>query len=105
MSEEEGVPRFGVGTARADEVIERKGGGAQLVIALVRAVINRKVCDAPHIRGRINLLNFKDRMRPDRRRTARLRHLRRGARKRGGSEKAGNYTLYFCTALDLCPGP
>jgi hypothetical protein len=22
-----------------------------------------------------------------------------------GSEKAGNYTLYFCTALDLCPGP
>ena len=19
--------------------------------------------------------------------------------------KAGNYTLYFCTALDLCPGP
>jgi hypothetical protein len=22
-----------------------------------------------------------------------------------GSEKAGNYTLYFCTALSLCPGP
>jgi hypothetical protein len=22
-----------------------------------------------------------------------------------GSQKAGNYTLYFCTALDLCPGP
>ena len=22
-----------------------------------------------------------------------------------GSEKAENYTLYFCTALDLCPGP
>jgi len=22
-----------------------------------------------------------------------------------GGEKAGNYTLYFCTALDLCPGP
>ena len=22
-----------------------------------------------------------------------------------GSEKAGRYTLYFCTALDLCPGP
>ena len=22
-----------------------------------------------------------------------------------GNEKAGNYTLYFCTALDLCPGP
>jgi hypothetical protein len=22
-----------------------------------------------------------------------------------GREKAGNYTLYFCTALDLCPGP
>ena len=22
-----------------------------------------------------------------------------------GSEKAGKYTLYFCTALDLCPGP
>jgi hypothetical protein len=21
------------------------------------------------------------------------------------SDKAGNYTLYFCTALDLCPGP
>ena len=21
------------------------------------------------------------------------------------NEKAGNYTLYFCTALDLCPGP
>ena len=21
------------------------------------------------------------------------------------SEKAGNYTLYFCTALSLCPGP
>jgi len=20
-------------------------------------------------------------------------------------EKAGGYTLYFCTALDLCPGP
>ena len=19
--------------------------------------------------------------------------------------RAGNYTLYFCTALDLCPGP
>jgi hypothetical protein len=22
-----------------------------------------------------------------------------------GNEKAGNYTLYFCTALDLCPSP
>jgi hypothetical protein len=22
-----------------------------------------------------------------------------------GSEKAGNYTLLFCTSLDLCPGP
>ena len=22
-----------------------------------------------------------------------------------GSRQAGNYTLYFCTALDLCPGP
>ena len=22
-----------------------------------------------------------------------------------GNEKAGNYTLYFCTALDLGPGP
>lgn len=22
-----------------------------------------------------------------------------------GSEKTGNYTFYFCTALDLCPGP
>jgi hypothetical protein len=22
-----------------------------------------------------------------------------------GSEKAGRYTFYFCTALDLCPGP
>jgi hypothetical protein len=22
-----------------------------------------------------------------------------------GSEKAGNYTLYYCTALSLCPGP
>jgi hypothetical protein len=22
-----------------------------------------------------------------------------------GNEEAGNYTLYFCTALDLCPGP
>jgi hypothetical protein len=22
-----------------------------------------------------------------------------------GSGRAGNYTLYFCTALDLCPGP
>jgi len=21
------------------------------------------------------------------------------------SDKTGNYTLYFCTALDLCPGP
>jgi hypothetical protein len=21
------------------------------------------------------------------------------------SDKVGNYTLYFCTALDLCPGP
>lgn len=21
------------------------------------------------------------------------------------SDKAANYTLYFCTALDLCPGP
>jgi hypothetical protein len=20
-------------------------------------------------------------------------------------EKAGNYTLFYCTALDLCPGP
>jgi len=22
-----------------------------------------------------------------------------------GSEKAGKYTLFYCTALDLCPGP
>jgi hypothetical protein len=22
-----------------------------------------------------------------------------------GSEKGGNYTLYFCTYLSLCPGP
>jgi len=22
-----------------------------------------------------------------------------------GSEKAANYTLFYCTALDLCPGP
>ena len=22
-----------------------------------------------------------------------------------GNEKGGNYTLFFCTALDLCPGP
>jgi len=22
-----------------------------------------------------------------------------------GDEKAGNYTLFFCTSLDLCPGP
>jgi hypothetical protein len=22
-----------------------------------------------------------------------------------GNEKAGKYTLYLCTALDLCPGP
>ncbi len=22
-----------------------------------------------------------------------------------GGGKGGNYTLYFCTALDLCPGP
>jgi hypothetical protein len=22
-----------------------------------------------------------------------------------GNEKTGNYTFYFCTALDLCPGP
>jgi hypothetical protein len=22
-----------------------------------------------------------------------------------GDERAGGYTLYFCTALDLCPGP
>jgi len=22
-----------------------------------------------------------------------------------GNEMAGYYTLYFCTALDLCPGP
>jgi hypothetical protein len=22
-----------------------------------------------------------------------------------GDERAGRYTLYFCTALDLCPGP
>ena len=22
-----------------------------------------------------------------------------------GNERAGNYTLYFCTALDLCPSP
>jgi len=21
------------------------------------------------------------------------------------TEKTGNYTLYFCTQLDLCPGP
>ena len=21
------------------------------------------------------------------------------------NEKAGNYTLYYCTALHLCPGP
>jgi hypothetical protein len=23
----------------------------------------------------------------------------------GGTGNAGRYTLYFCTALDLCPGP
>jgi len=22
-----------------------------------------------------------------------------------GCERAAHYTLYFCTALDLCPGP
>jgi len=22
-----------------------------------------------------------------------------------GGKKSANYTLYFCTALDLCPGP
>lgn len=22
-----------------------------------------------------------------------------------GSKQAGNYTLFYCTALDLCPGP
>jgi hypothetical protein len=22
-----------------------------------------------------------------------------------GNEKAGNYTLWYCTALNLCPGP
>jgi hypothetical protein len=22
-----------------------------------------------------------------------------------GSEKTANYTLFYCTALDLCPGP
>jgi hypothetical protein len=22
-----------------------------------------------------------------------------------GGEKAGKYTLFYCTALDLCPGP
>ncbi|HEV8464500.1 MAG TPA: hypothetical protein VGQ63_05800 [Pseudolabrys sp.] len=22
-----------------------------------------------------------------------------------GDGRAGHYTLYFCTALDLCPGP
>ena len=22
-----------------------------------------------------------------------------------GSENVGNYTLFFCTSLDLCPGP
>ena len=22
-----------------------------------------------------------------------------------GNEKAGRYTLFYCTALDLCPGP
>jgi hypothetical protein len=22
-----------------------------------------------------------------------------------GSERVGNYTLYYCTALNLCPGP
>ncbi|HEY6860242.1 MAG TPA: hypothetical protein VI358_10710 [Pseudolabrys sp.] len=22
-----------------------------------------------------------------------------------GNERVGNYTLYFCTALDLCPSP
>jgi len=22
-----------------------------------------------------------------------------------GEDAAGRYTLYFCTALDLCPGP
>ncbi|MGB9042436.1 MAG: hypothetical protein WCC81_08185 [Pseudolabrys sp.] len=22
-----------------------------------------------------------------------------------GSEKVANYTLFYCTALDLCPGP
>jgi hypothetical protein len=23
----------------------------------------------------------------------------------GGRENAANYTLFYCTALDLCPGP
>jgi hypothetical protein len=23
----------------------------------------------------------------------------------GAGSKEGNYTLFFCTALDLCPGP
>jgi hypothetical protein len=22
-----------------------------------------------------------------------------------GSDRAGHYTLFYCTALDLCPGP
>ena len=22
-----------------------------------------------------------------------------------GTARAGNYTLFFCTALDICPGP
>jgi len=22
-----------------------------------------------------------------------------------GSDRAGQYTLFYCTALDLCPGP
>jgi len=22
-----------------------------------------------------------------------------------GSDRAGKYTLFYCTALDLCPGP
>ena len=24
---------------------------------------------------------------------------------RFGDDRTANYTLYFCTALDLCPGP
>ena len=44
------------------------------------------------------------RARPDRRRTA-YDISDEALESAAGSEKAGNYTLYFCTALDLCPGP